>query len=269
MSAPVNPQKYLELLEAGLGDKLFFTDHIDLKEVDVFVDYGCADGALLQGLNRLIPNKKIIGFDENTQFLDCAQKRLENDNLIRNKDFILENEWVDISERLFDYNEKGLKTCIILSSVLHELKSAHSKSAYQNILDEIFNIADYVVIRDMGMDYDEGTGVVPKELVDPVINKSDYFRITSFCRKYKSISNIRNFVHYLLKYPYKENWKNEILEDYIIYWDDLYEEIEKRDYMVIYSSFYTHPFIKKLVKELFDIDLTYNTHFKFIARKLK
>ena len=68
-----NIHSYIESMELGYLDKLFFMDKID---PDVIVDFGCADGRILSKISKIKPNIKLIGYDLDNDMLQNAKQRL-------------------------------------------------------------------------------------------------------------------------------------------------------------------------------------------------
>lgn len=261
-----NPQKYLSRMEKGLEDKLFFLDALKDTDVDVFIDYGCADGVLLEAIAKKRPKAHLIGFDEDQQYLDQAKERL--DPYGREREIMFSYDWDKIVERMFWYQDRGLKVALILSSVLHELTSY---LPFDKLFDEYDNFcigADYLIIRDMGIEYEKRTEPIPSHILHKVTGKADKYRLKSFLARYHRLSTAENFIHFLLKYPYKDNWPREMQEDYMLSVDHVWEDIEDRGYDVFWHSQYTHPYIRERVKKDFGFDLEYPTHFKFIAKRV-
>ena len=54
--------KYNERMARAIDDKLFFVDYLD--GIDTIVDFGCADGAILEKLPK---NLRKIGYDNSEE----------------------------------------------------------------------------------------------------------------------------------------------------------------------------------------------------------
>ena len=67
------------------NDSLFFLDHIPEKEVSVIMDYGCADGILLQRLRNNGPDWKEIGIDKDIDVLELFKLRNPNATFIKSR----------------------------------------------------------------------------------------------------------------------------------------------------------------------------------------
>lgn len=78
----------------------------------------------------------------------------------------------------------------------------------------------------------------------------------------------RNFVHFLLKYRYVENWDREVRENYFPHtFSQFLDKISKYNYTVVYSDFYTLPYIREKVYEDFGFVLYDFTHAKFLLKR--
>lgn len=52
---------YCESMAKSLEDKLFFLNEIDINDYDYIVDFGCADGRILEVLDEKLTNRKKYG----------------------------------------------------------------------------------------------------------------------------------------------------------------------------------------------------------------
>lgn len=257
---PVNDLSlYLERMEAGLEDKLFFID--ECENVKHFLDFGCANGVIIEVLSKIFPDAKFYGFDANQLSLDIARSKN-----IRNAMF--SDDIDSLMEELYNNCVEGEKSAIILSSVVHEVMSM---ATYQEmgLFWKFIKRSDftYIVIRDMAISANTRILTVPHEDVTKVKQKADKALLESFTQEWGSISGTANFIHFLLKYPYKENWATEIKENYMVNLEVLESAtLYKRSnpFSIIHYDYYMHPYIKERVKKDFDVDLTFKTHIKMI-----
>ena len=75
MEAIKNYEHYNTEMEKALADKLFFVDNI--KDCKTFIDFGCADGALLVAMNDMLPGVKLAGMDMDKEMLEKASAKDE------------------------------------------------------------------------------------------------------------------------------------------------------------------------------------------------
>ena len=63
---------YLENMSLGLSDKLYFLGKVDL---DILVDFGCADGVLLNYISRVDKKTRLIGYDLSLKMVNHAKNK--------------------------------------------------------------------------------------------------------------------------------------------------------------------------------------------------
>lgn len=104
---------YCHSMSKSLNDKLFFLKEIDINSYDVIVDFGCADGALLEALcdKSILSNEntKLIGIEKSSTLAELCRARLGDKVLIASSVYDVE-----------DWLKKSKNTLAIFSSVLHE-----------------------------------------------------------------------------------------------------------------------------------------------------
>lgn len=248
--------KYISDMNQTMPDKLFFIGDI---KFDVIVDFGCADGTFLENVSKVRPNVKIIGYDIDQNMLDKASAKLP-------KSAILTDDWNTVVSEVSKYNRPLLN----LSSVIHEVYS-YSKNSM--VINKFWNgqvfAGDFkwITIRDMI----PSVTLTRNEIIDfkqdakKLRMMADKDSLQSFEENWGSIfSDYRNFVHFLLKYKYKDNWEREVRENYLpITLETLRTKIPQ-GYSIVLEDSFVLPYLKKEVKKDFNIDLTHSTHLKMI-----
>lgn len=253
--------KYTSRMSRAMFDKLFFIDKVDAT---LFVDYGCADGALLKSMDEILSREGdflFYGYDNDQQMIDKANGETDSTN-------IFTTDW-DLIETQISKTDK--KSAIILSSIIHEIYHYSDIKAVDQFWKQVFNSGfDYIIIRDM----------VPSNTIDRQSDMNDVMKIrrrfhdtislTDFEKIWGSISNNKNLIHFLLKYKYVEpNWNREVKENYLpIYEEDLISKVSS-DYKILYHEHFTLPYIKEQILEDFNIDVKDNTHLKLILKIIK
>jgi hypothetical protein len=102
---------------------------------------------------------------------------------------------------------------------------------------------------------------------EKVRSLSDKKTLGSFEHRNGSIKVLRNFIHYLLKYSYVDNWERENNENYLpLFYEDLITIIPDW-YTITFRDNFTLPFLKDKVKKDFDVDLKEKTHMKLILKR--
>lgn len=242
---------YCESMAKSLEDKLFFLNEIDINDYDYIVDFGCADGRILEVLDERLTNKKtiLIGIENNKVMFDQlvslagrAKHRM-----------IVSIELTDVIINVLN-NKKNL---IIFSSVLHEYDWKNFK--------EFFILFDTIVMRDMQCPekfwykVPESTkALVTKDFPEELLAKLE--------RKYGAINDLDRLYRYFLMYRYADNFDHELQEDYFnIIWENLKEWLTS-DYVyhVLYEKDYILPFIKQDIATKFGYELKYPTHKQII-----
>lgn len=241
---------YLERMEKSMKDKLFFLDFMD--EIDTIVDFGCANGAMIKVLAKAYPEKKFIGYDNSIEMVREAKF-----NLIGFDNVTITNKLPVIRKK----DNCGL----ILSSVLHEIYSYSIPREITRIIQWINNSSfKLIFIRDMAF-MKESIFLLDHEDYSRIAENQDNLR--SFELKWGSIEKLENFLHYCLKYRYKENWERENNENYFACnFPSFLSQLTF--YHPIWEATFNIPFITNCVKEDLGIDIhMYDTHFAAILRR--
>lgn len=231
-------------------DKLFFMNKIsDVKNI---VDFGCADGTLIREMNKVMPDIKYIGYDINPEMVRIARsKSIGNSNISFTNTF---------PESIYK------NSLLNLSSVIHEVYSYCSNNEIEEFWNNVFLSGfDYISIRDMCV----------LESVDRPTNKIDYWKLMNKVNKnqikefesvWGSLMQNRNFLHFLMKYKYVENWDREVKENYFpITLKELIRKIT--GYEIVYIKCYCLPYTKSMVEKDFGISIKDNTHVKLLLKK--
>lgn len=247
-------EKYNEGMRKSLVDKSFFLNIVDS---DVIVDFGCADATLMKHIYSTNPNIRYIGYDISEDMLSIAMKNFPQAMYFRN--------WEEVSEILSVLMEdKAKKVTLVLSSILHEIYSyADIEEFWTNILSIPFH---NIVIRDMMISRTAETQTDINDVIKLRKNANPLL-LQSFVSRWGEITQTRNFIHYLLKYRYAENWKREVRENYLpIHVEDLLLHFPA-EYKINHFTHEVLPFLKKQVMEDFGIEIKERTHVKIILTR--
>ena len=264
-----NLRLYNYEMAQGLEDKLFFLEHLPNENGYIFVDFGCADGTLIDSLYHILPADNLfIGFDVSDQMIDLAKtKRTDSPNNV-----IFTTDWRDVQYALMGSDRKKV---LILSSVVHEVFS-YAKSTkdidtfWKRVLETGF---DYICVRDMMVPNDTRNTATPTEWINNIKwdakNNVPAGRREQFCEKWGPIEIKYNALHYLLKYRWQINWDREVNENYFPIDIEVFLDKFKSSYNLDYFNRFIVPFIKDKIKEDFSITLgdTDFTHIKAIFSK--
>lgn len=252
-----NYDQYISDMNTTMSDKLFFLEEI---KFDVIVDFGCADGSFLQSLSSSRPNVKIIGYDLDQTMLDIAKKKLPGNA-------VLTDDWNVVLKEISKYKNPLLN----LSSVIHEVYSySNSQTVSKFWNQQVFGgHFKYITIRDMMPSVELTRNEISnyKDDAKKVRQKANKNSLTSFEEVWGSIFNdYRNFIHFLLKYRYTDNWEREVNENYLpITLETLKSKIPS-DYSIIYEKDFVLPYLRQEVKKDFGVELTHSTHVKMIIK---
>lgn len=254
---------YRKEMAKSMVDKLFFIDQI---EVEVIVDFGCADGTMLKFIRELRPDIVLVGYDSSQEMIDIAKSNEEWENH-PNKPIFTSN-WTDVKNIIQNYKSEGFNCALTLSSVIHEVYSYGDSNSITEFWNNVFQSDfDYIVIRDM---LTNKRAIHPSSEKDVAkIYKTNDPHIAEFEALWGSISNYKNLLHYLLKYRYNKNWFRELRENYMpITLEEMLSKIPTNTYSFEYQDHYILPFIARSVKAEFGITLKEKTHIKLILKKI-
>lgn len=241
--------KYTTAMSKSMIDKMFFMDKID-NSVKTILDYGCADGALINFLAPLFPDMNFIGYDANSDMIDIAMKNKTCENVL-----FTDNLDIEMSE-----------CAINLSSLIHEVYSYSTVQEIEKFWDFVNNSGfKYIIIRDMCLDAAAHRPTLKEDLIK-VRSRYPADKIREFEIIHGSICDNYNLIHFLLKYRYIENWDREVRENYLpLSVEDIAEKIYP-NYELVYFDHYVLPFLANAVQCSFGITLKDYTHTKFIYR---
>lgn len=245
---------YCRSMSKSLNDKLFFLKEIDINSYDVIVDFGCADGALLEVLcdENILSDKntKLIGIEKNSTLAELCRARLGDKVLIASSVYEVEG-WL----------KKSKNTLAIFSSVLHECFSLGQTDV--GGFYHLTSITNTIVIRDMKAPIikDPIDGTTRARLIK-ILSMEDIVR---FEERYGRIDNITDLYRFFLMYKWTDNWEHELKEDYFsIPWSRIKEDMSERGYHVIYEKDYILPYLKKEIAAKFQYILRQPTHKQII-----
>jgi len=258
-------------MSKGMEDKLFFLNKLPKSETGYcFVDFGCADGAMINALTSICNIEKdfFIGYDISETMINLARSNYHGPSKAAVRFY---SDWRSIFPGVLGQPQK---TVLILSSVIHEVYSYGTEESIKEFWDQVTNSTfDYIVIRDM---CPSNTLTNDKEISHELHDKLIYnhgsgydYQIKTFEEKFGSLWYERNMYHFLLKYRWKVNWERECNENYFpINYQDILENMKHTPayykYDLNYFERFRVPFLDKCIKEDIDIELDQYTHIKAI-----
>jgi hypothetical protein len=241
-------------MRRSLVDKAFFLGIVD---PDVIVDYGCADGSLLELVHLIAPSVSLVGYDLDVEMLRLAKERVKAN---------FAATWTSVYHTVGHARRNDLSAALVLSSIVHEVY------AYPTPLDEFYDHVygtgfDHVAVRDM-FDLEEPRS--KESWVDSVLRRCDmdpglFERLSSFEDNWGSISEPRNLRHFLMKYRFADNWDRENDEDYF---SCPWAEFESRvpdDYEVTHVERYALPYNVARIRKDFGFTYDVPTHVRAVV----
>lgn len=256
MTDIVNINAYNSSMAKSLIDKIFFMDKLD-NSVTTILDYGCADGTLINFLAPLFPDITFIGYDMSEDMIAIAS---EKNTMYANAKF-----YSDLELCTKDIGDCS-KAAINLSSLIHEVYSYGTEQSINDFWNYVNNSGfKYIIIRDMALD---NVAHRPSLKEDVLKVKKDYnpILLADFEEHHGSIYDNYNLIHFLLKYRYVENWDREVAENYLpLSMEKIASHIDA-NYELEYFDHYILPFLANIVKKDFDIVIKDYTHVKFIYK---
>lgn len=259
----VDANIYLSRMADVMKDKLFFIECLP-KDIGTFVDYGCADGALIEELAKIYPNADFIGYDTNEDFIALA----ENRNIAN---AVFTSDWQQV-EYTMSFST-GVRV-LILSSVLHEIYTYENIIGIHNFWQRVKQFRyDYICVRDMGVRWADINRKTPWEVLNKVYNWANIteqrkWQLKDFEEKRGKISNSLNLCEFLLKYSYVENWDREVKENYFaVATEDVFSLIEELGLSPIYFCHWVLPYTVNKIKNDFGIAMPFNTHYKGVWKR--
>ena len=243
---------YNQKMRASMAEKTFFIPHLT-EEVDVIVDFGCANATMLQSLRDKGCNIEYIGFDANPDMISEASRNAAVHNLNR---FTLTSCWDAVAQYI-----EGKKAALLLSSVIHEVYSYAENDDVRIFWERVWGSGFVkIFVRDMMI----------SEKIERKANPQDVYKIKSNFDKalilqwearWGPLTGRKSMLHFLLTYHYVHNWTREYLENYFPVSQEAFVKLI-RDSKYKLDLFKAHrlPYLESKIKSDFGIQLVDNTH---------
>lgn len=241
--------KYLSRMGKGIDDKLFFLDFINPNTI---VDFGCADGTVLDRINELYPDINLIGYDNEPELYG----RNTNPNII----------FTDNWETVIDETKNENDVCLLLSSVIHEVYSYSTPRQIEIFWENAFNSGfKWIAIRDMMPKNEYDKYSYNLEDINKIKAKYDPYYLKSFEEHWGDIGvDVRTLMHFFLKYSYIDNWDSEVNENYVPITLEELKALIPPNWRIIYENHFLPDFLKVHIKNDFEINYKEPTHLKMI-----
>lgn len=243
---------YLKRMQKSVLDKLFFIDKV-FEPFDTIVDFGCANGELINAVQALFGEYNFVGYDISEDMINEAKIHAPNADYYTN--------WNEID---VDFS----KSLLNISSTVHEVYSYCTKEEIDEFWERVFKSGfKYIAIRDM-MFSEKEKDWLDKPLLEIVRNNTQFAdKLRDYESVWGTIDNQHELAHYLLKYKYVQNWDREVHENYVgLSLEELHKLIPN-DYEITYESHFLLPYTAWQIKNDFAAELTTPTHIKMILKK--
>jgi hypothetical protein len=260
---------YTEKMRKSFLEKTFFLTKIPAT---VYMDFGCADGSMIEFMFKMFPEYRYFGYDNDPKMIEMAKKlNIPNAFFSTDYDAIVKAMNDYDSQRKTEGKPPAIRA-VICSSLIHEICSYAQPGSMTvtQFWNRIRSNYHYVCIRDMAMTeeaekYDVSTHDVWQIAKFFLKNEDDVYILGDFQKKYGEITKLKQMVHFLLKYRYKNNWERELNENYLpLTVEKILEEFSHKE--IVYQNHYLLPFLKDRVKTDFNIDLKEATHLQLIVK---
>ena len=251
---------YTSEMRKSLIDKVFFIDKVD-EQVRAVLDYGCADGVLVEFLSTIFPELSFVGYDMSETMIEAAKARCTAPNA---------SFFSSLPDAMAALRERGWgpeQCCVNLSSLIHEVYSYGTPDSIDAFWRDINGSGfRYITIRDMCC-HQSAHRPALKEDVLKVSRVCPAWQIEQFEACHGSLSDNYNLLHFLMKYRYLANWERECAENYLPLTMEQFAAKLSKDYELVYFDHYVLPFLARVVKEDMDITIKDYTHVKLILRR--
>ena len=215
---------YLSNMSKSFADKAWFVKYIR-PGITTIVDFGGGSGEFCQYVDRILSFRKrpmrYVVIDNNQEFAVKAEM----------------NGFMTFSS-LGDFRASRVcdpaQALLVMSSVIHEVYSYQEENGpAEDFWKEVGGCKfRQIAIRDMSMN-ENAYRTVPKSAVAwiyenvfmsdlpikgvPLRQQTESFeaRWGAICDPSTGRVNVKNLVHFLIKYRYVENWDREVNEDYL------------------------------------------------------
>lgn len=261
-----NLESYNREMARPIEDKLFFLDKVAIHFGGVIVDFGCADGTLLDALHFRLGKLGVmlVGYDKNPAMLEAARRRWPHSG-----------KGITFTDSLETVREAAAQrdSIVVLSSVMHEILSYCSPEEVNETL-AVLNLFSTVVIRDMAASVDmfrpaetdmlqavEEAAARDRGLARQLKEFQEHWGDTLSGR-----SGNAGLVQFLLKHRWTVNWQRELQEDYFAL---RVENIPRMfpGHNIDYLRRFRVPFLDEAIAREFGIGITDFTHVKAVLRK--
>lgn len=254
----VDYNTYTSGMAKSIEDKLFWVNMIPKSEYDIVIDYGCADGQFLREVRKRNPKCFVCGIDIDDLMLNKARHTIGLQNA----------SYINANNEKLPCNKEVINGVLNLSSVIHEIYSYKTEKEINQFWKYVFESGyKYICIRDMAITEEVAHDKKRINYILNMNNTDEVLRREKFQSVFGSIYQKKNFVHYMMKYRYTENWEREVNENYLPITVEELEKIIPDEYEIVFKKHFVLPFLKDKIAEDWNINFDIPTHIKLILRK--
>lgn len=242
---------YNASLAQSLADKLWFANKTD---ADLWVDFGCADGAVLAELKRQT-GCLAIGFDVDPRQCLRANRRGVSAT----------TEWEAIQQAVRHAKYSGMTTGVHFSSVLDEVPDLTATVKATKALR-----ADVIVIRQHAVAASSGQQDAPMEWINAILKIVSTADFEAWTARYGLMRTRRDVLHFLLKAPYlgTNDYPRELDSDYLALAAEDYYELFRDEYRLAYSDHGKgNGYIQSVAYNKFGLYVPDPTHIKLVLER--
>lgn len=244
--------KYMAEMAKGVQEKLFFLNEV--PKGAYLLDFGCADGFLMNEIHRARPDIVLAGLDLSEEALHSTYEK--------SSDFLLFKKTSDASKWIKDIEGP---TVFFASSVLHEVCHYGGNTAWEDFW-ELASEFQHFAFRDFSISEQEG--LESNELfVKDVKAKLPSWQVQSYEKIWGKIKTNKDALHLLLKAPWISSWERESEENYFpIFRQELTDTVSSIFKRGIIKP-HRHAYSNTRSHSDFGIEIPTNTHIQIFASK--
>lgn len=258
---------YINRMNLSIQDKAFWVSSLPTS-IQYVIDFGCADGALIQYVKDNYPGrfKAFYGIDNDREMQLKVRQRFQKDNDV-----------CILPELDYELIKNFPESVFIMNSVIHEIASYNGYEAFIDILQFLNkNKIGAIAIRDMYF----SNFLCSKEYTDSCIEINNFEfnfmnsnKFSEYFSRYlelkilnkNKMSRLELFQEFLMKYNYSENWERERKEKYLWPWNyTILNFISNYEYEIVINEKFSIPQQKEKIYNDLGVMWPLPTHAKFL-----
>lgn len=247
-----NYRSYMAEMSKGVQEKLFFLDKLPLGTH--LLDFGCADGFLMNEIHRVRPDIVLAGLDLSEEALHSVYEK--------SSDFLLFKTNREAESWL---KQISAPTAFFASSVLHEVCHYGGNTAWEDFW-ELASEFQHFAFRDFSLTETEGLAADQK-FVDDVKAKLPSWQVQSYENVWGKIKTNKDALHLLLKAPWISSWERESEENYFPIYRRELTNAATTAFKHGTINPYRHAYSNERSRSEFEIEIPVSTHIQIFMKK--